>query len=126
MGQIYQREQRNGALGGPWWVSYYVNGRRVRESTGTLVERDAKRFLKLREGHVAAGHAIQPRMDRIRYEELADDLRRHYEVTGERQLKECDDRLKPLGRFFNGRRAVSIDGALAERYVSSRQEDGVA
>jgi integrase len=125
MGYLYQRKQRDGTMGGPWWAKYYVSGRPVRESTGTVKKTEAERFLKTREGRVALGMSVQPRLDRLRYEELASDLRRHYELTGERQLKEADDRLKPLARFFTGKRASLIDGVVAERYVLSRQQHGL-
>ena len=41
-------------------------------------------------------------MDRIRYEGVAADLRRHYEATGARDLEEFKRREKhlDLGRFF--------------------------
>ena len=66
MGQRYQR-------GRIWWIKYYVNGRPVRESTGTDKEQEARRLLKTREGHAAAGMPMLPRADRIRYEEIATD-----------------------------------------------------
>ena len=62
--------------------------------------------------------SVQPRLDRLRYEELAGDLRRHYELTGERQLKEADDRLNPLARFFTGKRANLIDSVVAANGMS--------
>ena len=51
-----------------WWVKYYSNGRPVRESAGTADEREAERFLKRREGQVAAGQPLLPRLDRVRRE----------------------------------------------------------
>src|SRR5438094_8871374 len=119
MGALYKRKAM-------FWVKYYVNGRPIRESTGTNKESEARRFLRIREGRVAAGQPMLPRVDRIRYDEIAADLRRHYETTGERKLDEADDRLKPLAQFFNGRRIVAIDGVLAEQYVQARQAAGVA
>jgi integrase len=119
MGALYKRKNI-------WWVKYYVNGRPIRESTGMVKETEARRFLKAREGRVAAGQPMLPRVDRIRYEEIAADLRRHYETTGERKLDEADDRLRPLAQFFNGRRVVAVDGVLAEQYVQTRQAAGVA
>jgi hypothetical protein len=56
-------------------VKYYSNGRPIRESTGTGKEKRAREFLKKREGKAAAGEPIMPRADRIRYEEVAEDLR---------------------------------------------------
>src|SRR5215472_2245319 len=126
MGYLYQQKQRDGTKGGPWWLKYYVNGRPVRESTGTREYKKALRILKDREGRAAVGLPVPRRVDRIRYDELADDLRRHYETTGERNLEEAEDRFKPLDRFFNGRRVVDIDGALTSRYIQVRQQSGVA
>jgi len=57
MGMIYKR-------GNVWWCKYYVNGRPIRESTGTEKETGAKRFLKVREGRVAMGQPILRRADR--------------------------------------------------------------
>ncbi len=119
MGMLYRR-------GEVWWAKYYINGRPIRESTRTERETEARRFLKEREGRVAVGQPALPRVERIRYEEIADDLRRHYETSGQRDLKEADTRLGALKVFFSGRRVVSIDAADAERYVQARQAAGVA
>jgi hypothetical protein len=126
MGYLFQRKQRDGTTNGPWWMKYYVNGRPLRESTGTADYAKAKRVLKDREGRAATGLPIPRRVDRIRYDELAEDLRRHYAVTSDRNLEEAEDRLKPLGRFFSGRRVVDITGATLNQYIERRQQEGVA
>jgi hypothetical protein len=105
MGQLYQR-------GRIYWCKYYVAGWPVRESTGCERETDARRFLRTREGAVAAGAPIPPCLDRIFYDELADDLVAFYRTTGRRRLEEVEDRLVYLNAFFRGRRAVSIGPAL--------------
>ncbi len=88
MGYLYQQRQRDGTKGGPWWIKYYVNGKCMRESTGTTEVKKAERMLKEREGRAAVGLPIPRRLDRMRYKELAKDLRLHYQTTGERDLKE--------------------------------------
>jgi hypothetical protein len=70
---------------------------------------------------VATGQPILPRADRIRYDEVAADLRQHYEATGSRDLEEADYRLEHLKAFFSGRRAVAIGQAEATAYVIKRQ-----
>lgn len=82
MGYLYRPKLKNGKPGRIWWCKYYINGRPARESTGMEKEMEARRFLKEREGRVATGHPILPRVDRIRYEEIARDLWQHYEATG--------------------------------------------
>ena len=100
MGSLYKQKSRDGTPGHVWWVKYYVNGRPVRESTGTEKRTEAERFMKEREGRVAAGLPALPRADRVRYEEAAADLRRHYVTTGTRNLEEAEHRLAHLDRFF--------------------------
>lgn len=126
MGRIYRPKKRDGEFCSIWWVQYYVNGRRKRESTGVAKRKEAERFLKEREGRVATGQPILPRMDKILYEEIAKDLWEHYETTGERDLKEADTRLKPLGQFFRGYRVVNIDMGLVTKYIYQRQGEGRA
>ncbi|MBI2878935.1 MAG: site-specific integrase [Candidatus Rokubacteria bacterium] len=116
MGQLYQR-------GRIWWVKYYVNGRPVRESTGTDKEKEAGRVLKTREGRAAAGLPLLPRADRVRYEEAAEDLRQHYATTGSRDLEEAGWRLAHLKGFFAGRRLVDLSGSLITGYVAQRQAE---
>ena len=117
MGHLYRRGQT-------FWVKYYLNGRPIRESTGTTKEKEAKNFLKGREGRVAAGQPVMPRADRIRYEETVTDLRRHYEATGSRNLGEYDRRVKHLTAFFRGSRVAGIGQGQADAYIVARQARG--
>jgi integrase len=114
MGSLYRR-------GTIWWVKYYENGRPRRESTGTEKETEARRLLKEREGRVATGQPILRRADRISYEEVAQDLRQHYQITGLRDLEEAEDRLKHLDAFFDGKRIATIGPADITAYVTKRQ-----
>jgi integrase len=126
MGSLYKQKNRDGTPGRVWWVKYRANGRPVRESTNTDELGQAKRFLKEREGREAIGQPILPRADRIRYEEIAGDLRRHYEATGCRDLQEAEGRLAHLDKVFTGRRVVSIGQAEATTYALARQKAGAA
>jgi hypothetical protein len=119
MGMLYKR-------GRVYWCKYYVAGRPVRESTGKTSEKAAERVLKVREGRAAAGLPILPRADRIRFEEIAKDLRQHYAATGSRDLEEAEFRLAHLGRFFAGRRVGTIGGAEITAYALQRQREGAA
>lgn len=129
MGSLYRkkRSQPDGTKREEhvWWVKYYVNGRAVRESTGTDKEQDARRFLKAREGAAPTGQPILPRADRVRYAEVAADLRRHYEATGSRDLAEYDRRVAHLTRAFDGRRIAGLGQGDVDAYVLRRQAEGV-
>jgi integrase len=123
---LYRPKLKSGELGAIWWCKYYANGRPVRESTGAEKETEAKRFLKAREGRVATGQPILPRVDRIRYEEVAKDLRQHYQTTGCRNLEEAEGRLKHLDLFFAGRRIAGIGQAEATDYALKRQGESAS
>src|SRR3972149_4191168 len=106
MGCLYRQRGRDGTAGRIWWIKYYINGRPVRESTGTDKETPAKNILKDRLGRVATGQPILSRADRVRYEEVVQDLRQHYETTGRRGRQETDDGLLTVKSFFAGKRIV--------------------
>lgn len=123
MGYLFKPRLKSGKPGRIWWMKYYANGRPVRESTGTDKEKVASRILKDHEGRVASGQPILPRADRIRYEEVAQDLREHYQATGSRKLDEVDDRFAHLKRFFAGRRIATVNPSDITRYVLARQAE---
>ncbi len=131
MGYLYRPKlkgstKKDPRFGSMWWVKYYVNGRPIRESTGAEKDSEARRFLKLKEGAVAKGCPIAPRLDRILYDELAGDLRQHYRTTGRRHLVEVEQRLAHLDKFFRGRRATNIGPTCVTAYVAQRQERGLS
>jgi hypothetical protein len=120
MGSVYQR-------GSVWWSKIFVNGIPVRESTGKEKKKEAEQVLKVREGRAAAGLAAPPRADKIRYEEIAADLRQHYEAhPGTRDVREYDRRVKHLARHFAGRRIATIDQAPVDSYIVARRGQGAA
>jgi hypothetical protein len=126
MGSLYQRKNANGTVGKIWWCKYYQNGRPIRESTKTEKESEAKRFLKEREGRVAMGQPVLPRIDRIRYDAISNDLWEHYETSGNRGLVEVAARFKPLNQFFHNKRVVAITATETTKYIAWRQAQGVA
>jgi integrase len=126
MGYLYQPKLKSGVNCAIWWMKYYVNGKAIRESSGTGKETEARRILKEREGRVAAGQPVLPRADRIRYEEAARDLREHYQVTGSRNLEEAGARFLHLDAHFTSRRLAAIGPADATAYARRRQEKGAS
>jgi len=51
------------------------------------------------------GVPILPKVLRTMVDDLLADLKAHYEMTGQRTLREAESRLIPLRQFFTGRRA---------------------
>ncbi len=117
MGMLYK--QKNS---GNWWIKYYRNGRPVRESTGTAKETEAKNILKAKEGDIAAGRPVIPHADRVRFEELAEDLKNDYKINGKRSLDRVERSIDHLKTYFAGWRAIHISTASVRAYIAKRQE----
>ena len=117
MGMTYQR-------GAVWWVKYYRNGRPIRESSGSIKESDAINLLKLREGDIAHGLPVNPKLNRIRFDEAADDLKTEYAVNGRRSADELERRIRlHLLPYFGGRRLSALSTADVNAFILKRQKD---
>jgi len=119
MGSLYKR-------GNIWWVKYYRGGRPIRESTGTGKETEAKHFLKQREGDVAHGRLIIPRVEKVKFEDLAEDYLNDYRVNGRRSLDNAERNAKHLAEVFAGRRVVAISTPDIRAYIDRRQKAGAS
>jgi hypothetical protein len=120
-GSVYRRGRR-------YWIQFYVPGepKPRREPARTESYKAAEALLTLRLSALAKGEPILPRADRITYDELAADLRLHYETTGCRNLIEADLRFAHLKAFFAGRRAATIGQPEATAYAAHRQAEGAS
>ena len=107
MGSLYKR---NGSKF--WWLKYYQHGRAVRESSGTTKETVAKRMLRVREGDVERGIPINPRMDRITFEEAAQDLIHDYEANRRKSLPVKVSNAETITRLPSSARARSAPSAM--------------
>jgi len=70
---------------GPFWMKYYSEGRPIQESTQTTDRVEAKRLLKEKEGSVATGLYRGPKIERIRFEDLAALVSKTTKSTNERR-----------------------------------------
>ena len=117
MGSIYQR-------GKVYWIKYYRAGKSYRESSHSEKESDAKRLLKKREGQVIENRFPGLRVEKIRYEELAQDFLNDYKVNGKRSIARAKRSLRHLDAYFEGMRAVDITTDRIRAYILQRQEKG--
>lgn len=94
------------------------------ESTGTTKETVARRLLRSREGDIQHEIPVNPKTDRVTFEDAAKDLLNDYEANKRRSLDSVKRRVRlHLGPFCNGRRLSSIGAADARAYVAKRQQD---
>ena len=116
MGSIYKR-------GNTFWIKYYRNGKPYRESSNSVREGDAKRLLKLREGHIAEGKFSGLRVEKILFDELAQDLINEYKLNKRKSLDRLKFSLAHLNAFFTGLKIINITTDFIQKYVVKRQED---
>lgn len=109
-----------------WWAKWSVNGVPQRQSTGTEKITEAEAFLNARKGAKAEGRAVNIRLEKVSYAELAGDLRVYYAAYGGRDPVEAETRLKHLDHFFAFTRAAAITESLITRYVQQRQGEEAA
>ncbi len=120
MGHLYRR-------GKIYWIKYYRNGRAFYESSGSKKEGDAKLLLRLREGDIAKGIPVTPKVGRLRFDELAEDVINDYRANGKRSRKDVERRFrKHLLPFFGGRRACAITTSQVRRFITLRQGAGAS
>jgi integrase len=96
----------------------------MRESTGSTKESDAKRLLKLREGDIERGLPVNPKLNRIRFEEAAEDLKTEYAVNGRRSADELERRIRlHLLPQFGGKRLAAIHTTDINTFILKRRAD---
>lgn len=114
MGQLRKR-------GDVWWIRYYRNGRRFEESARTDNYKKALDLLKVREGDVAKGVPVSPRVGRLRFEEAAADLVTEYTINRRKTLTDVKRRIDlHLSPFFAGRRMSEITSTDVRTFTKTR------
>jgi integrase len=119
MGMIYKR-------GRTWWIKYYRNGKPYRESARSEKESEAKRLLKLREGQIAEGRFPGLKIEKVRFDELAEDFLNDYKLNGRKSLDRAELSMTHLRGYFSGMRAVDIATDRIQGYILKRQDAGAS
>lgn len=114
-GSIYQR-------GNAWWVSYTINGRRVREPGGATPTAARNRLKEVR-GSMDAGTYQPAAARKVTVSELLDDLQQQLEARGRKSATKARSHMKHLREAFGQLRACDLTTAMVERYHTTRMKD---
>jgi integrase len=117
MGYIYKR-------GTICWIKYYCNGKPYRESTRTTKKSEAKRLLKKREGEIAEGRISGLYFDKVRFDDLAENILRDYRINEKKSLLRTERSVRHLKKEFSGMRAIDITTPRINSYVEKRIDEG--
>jgi len=113
-----------------WVAQYYVDGKRVRKSTGTSVRSEAETILRDWMSASEKGLKPAPQTQGLTYSNLRADLLAHYAEKQHKSLKKKKDGtpylfpLTALDNFFDGRRVNDIDRETASAFVANRRAAG--
>lgn len=118
-GTIYKR-------GNILWIQYYRNGKPYRESTKSTKEGDANKLLNKRLGEIAEGKLPGVYFDKVRFDELAEDLLIDYRINQKKSLDRLELSITHLEAVFSGIRVTNIDTPRIKRYIQNRREEGAA
>jgi integrase len=110
-----------------WWLQYYQNGVKQRESAETSDRKEALEQLKLRIAEVTTGAVTGLTPKKTRILELAEDFIRDYKINGKTSLDDAEARWRlHLEPFFGRMKASQVTSVLLNKYVDKRQEAGAA
>ncbi|HZS60312.1 MAG TPA: hypothetical protein VFA43_13640 [Gemmatimonadaceae bacterium] len=112
--------------GDVWWISYYFNGKEVRESSKSRNETNARRLLKKRLQEIHGNRFTGPQEEKLSVHELLDALITHLETKGAKTVQRLKSHLTPLREKFTLTRAINVTTAAVESYVAERLKLGKA
>ncbi len=117
-GTVYKR-------GGKYWIQYYDNGKKMRESSHSDNEADAGRLLNKRLGEVAEGKTPGTNFQKVRFKELMEDMRNDYKING-KNLALLEYHFKHLEPDFASLRVPTITVTRIRTYITKRLKEGAA
>jgi hypothetical protein len=106
-----------------WWISYYIDGKRKRESSKSRKKSEAQALLKRRMGEYALGLEIGDEAKRLTFEDLEAGFRRSYENSGRRSLRRAGNAWDRLREHFGGWKARAITANALESYAAERLKE---
>jgi hypothetical protein len=115
MGCIYKKGKLS-------WIKYYKHGKPFWESSGSDKKTKAKALLQIREGEINQGKFAGLNAEKIRFEELAEDLKRDYKQNGRKTLNKVERNLRYLGEKFERMKVIDISTDQIQQYIIDRQE----
>jgi integrase len=128
-GSIIKIKDSEGKESRFWYLSYWANGRQIRESSKSESKQVAERLLQKRLGELANGK--NPVNQKLTYDTMRDSLILDYQKNGMKSLrirdgKPCLDSVNRLNKFFEGKKASQITSQEITRFVVELQKGGSA
>lgn len=117
MGTIYRRKASK-----VLWIKYSRNGKPFYESSHSDKFAVAKRLLQRREGEISKGELPGICFDKVRFDELAEDLLSDYRINGRKSWEKAQRSVKHLKEAFGGMKAIEITTSRIRVYIEERMK----
>ncbi|MBI3609969.1 MAG: tyrosine-type recombinase/integrase [Nitrospirae bacterium] len=134
MGTVYKPQQwkkengkyiRTGKENKYWWIQYCKDGKVYRESSKSTDFNYAKRLLKVKEGRLAEGRAVDIIATKTRIEYLVELYLKSYEVNHLKSIGRAEQLAELIRKHFGHLRAVDLTTAEMWRYREVRKAQKV-
>lgn len=109
-----------------WWIQFYENGRRVRESSESTSKMVAKKLLEKREGNLAHGKVSGVQYDRVTFDDLAKLFIQDYKLNQRKSLVRAERSASHLRKVFGGVPVPRITTLKINEYMEARIDAGAA
>jgi integrase len=114
-----------------WYILFYHNGRKVRESSESESKMVAEKLLQRRMGEMGLGLTPEQDVKRVKYEQVRDAWFAEHKNQGRYTYTRTDgtqtiNGLDHLDKFFKGVAVVRIDADMLRSYIESRRKAGIA
>jgi integrase len=119
MGRIFGRKGTKNL-----YIKYYKHGKAYVEATHSNKVEVAKRLLKLREGEISQGKLPGVVYERVKFDDLIDDLLSDYRINKRRTIKKEERCARYLLEEFGGMKAAEIDTSKIQKLIEKRMEEG--
>jgi integrase len=119
-GSIYRRPESE-----LYWLTYYRDGKRVRESSGSTDLKGAQQKLAQRLGQVDRREVIDPGRGST-CADLWEGLERYYRINKKKSAKILPCRWKHLEPIFGAISAAQVNFDRLEQYIDARLSEGAS
>ena len=119
----------NGRLhkrGAVWWIDYWHDGKRYRESSRSKLKRVARDLLRQRQVEIGTGRHIGAVADKVTLGQLLQLVVEDYELKRRRSLKRLMTAQSHLKEFFGEHAKAMAVPSRARSYIRHRREEGAA
>lgn len=106
-----------------WWISYTVDGTRLRESSRTTQKARAAELLRQRLAAVADGTFKGDGASQLKFDDLEELLKLNYKIKKRRSWDRAKRAFNSLRTYFAGWRVNRIDGGAAVMYNAARLDE---